>query len=70
MHIPLGEELFEVQHPEGLKLLDVRVGRMSWHHAQVVPLILVSLDILHQRLAHLSLDGMKAYIKQEGACDP
>lgn len=65
MHIPSGIEIFEVQCPDGLKLLDVRFGVMAQHHSLVVPSTPLNLAILHCHLAHLSLDGMKEYLEQE-----
>lgn len=65
VHLPIGEELFEVRCPDGLKLIDVRVATMSQQHALVVPSPPLNLDMLHLCLAHLSLEGMKEYLKQE-----
>lgn len=64
VHVPSGVELFVVQHPNGLKLIDIRPVSVAQHNALVVPSAPLNLDTLHRRLAHLSLDGMREYLKQ------
>lgn len=62
IHLPTGMEFAHVRKENGLKVLDVQPDTDAHLHGTTPQLS--DLGLLHKRLAHLHVDGMRELLKQ------